>query len=149
MENRSGRRDALVFLYALIILAVSYRFFTHFPILKLYHPPAIACDVTAALLLIPYVNSMLRGMSLRDWESFPVLGALMAWVGFGWILTDRPCLAGFCGALSIALMASVPMMMKIKDVRGCEFLAKAIIPWQGRAGIFLFIAACILGPLTP
>ena len=145
MVGKCPYRDVFVSFYALIILTVSYLVFTHLPILKFYHPPAIACDVTAILLVIHYW--MFR--SLRDCESLPTLGALIAWVGFVWVLTDRPCLAGFCGFLGIALITSVPMTMKIRDVRGCEFLAEAIIPWQERAGIFLVFAAWSLGLLTP
>lgn len=143
-------REVIPVLVALITLAFGFRLFINIPALRLYHPPAIACDVVVLILIIPAIL-VIRTRWLEDWEAFPLLAALMAWVGFGWSLVDHVCLAGFCGFLGIAILCSEPAVIVVSDNASLwrHQLQREVIAQMTRAGIFLILAACILGPLTP
>ncbi len=142
-------REIVPALLALATLGVSFYWFINVPALKLYHPPAIACDVVA-LLSLPFSIWVLKDSKLDKWGTVPIITALMAWVGFGWVLTDKPCLAAFCGNLGVALLCSIPITIFYGATYfSSDAAERRFIRFLAWIGTFLVIAACILGPITP
>lgn len=140
-------REIIPAAVALVALGFGFHWFINIPALKLYHPPAIACDVVAIILVIPSIF-IARSRS-DEWETFALIAALTAWIGFGWSLVDHVCLAGFCGFLGTALLCSLPWV-SLNLIDFCPMTDKEeVMEFMSRAGIFLILAACVLGPLTP
>lgn len=141
-------RELVPAVLALATLALGFYWLTNIPALKPYHPPAIACDVVA-ILSLPFSFWIIGESRLDNWGAVPAITALMAWIGFGWVLTDKPCLAAFCGNLGVALVCNIPATVFFG---GHLFIAREterkFNHFQARVGIFLIAAACILGPLT-
>ena len=139
-------RETATGLITLLALLFSFVCLSKIAGLKPYHPSAIACDFAALVMVL-----FCLGISRReDWysdnlEPFAMMAALMAWVGFGWSLTERICLAGFCGFLGIALLCSIPITNFFKGDSLTDHQAEVIVRWLLRAGIVLVASACLLG----